>query len=137
MSNYSEAQKRATMKYIKANLEEIKIRVPKGKKEEYKAKAESAGKSLTQYIIDLVEEDGKMKRMKKADMIGLQIFNGSEDYIIKSFDEGSKCFIANVLTQDEATEEFIETDKIIRVPIANVESDYKHDFGKIIKIELI
>lgn len=78
-----------------------------------------------------------MERMKKADMIGLQIFNGSEDYIIKSFDEGSKSFIANVLKQDEATEEFIETDKIIRVPIANVESDYKHDFGKIIKIELI
>lgn len=62
MSNYTEAQKRATMKYIKENLEEIKIRVPKGKKEEYKAKAESAGKSLTQYIIDLVEEDGKMER---------------------------------------------------------------------------
>ena len=37
---YSEAQKRATMKYMKENLEDIKIRVPKGKRAEYKALAE-------------------------------------------------------------------------------------------------
>ena len=31
------------------------ITVPKGKKEEYKAKAEAEGKSLNQYIIDCIE----------------------------------------------------------------------------------
>lgn len=31
------------------------ITVPKGKKDEYKAKAESEGKSLNQYIIDCIE----------------------------------------------------------------------------------
>lgn len=54
---YSEAQKRATAKYMKANLEDIKIRVPKGQRERYKAAAELAGKSLNQYIIDLIEND--------------------------------------------------------------------------------
>ena len=54
---YSEAQKRATAKYVKANLDDIKIRVPKGKREIYKAAAELAGKSLNQYIIDLIEND--------------------------------------------------------------------------------
>lgn len=54
---YSEAQKRATAKYVKANLDDIKIRVPKGKREIYKTAAELAGKSLNQYIIDLIEND--------------------------------------------------------------------------------
>lgn len=54
---YSEAQKRATAKYMKANLEDIKIRVPKGQRERYKTAAELAGKSLNQYIIDLIEND--------------------------------------------------------------------------------
>lgn len=31
------------------------ITVPKGKKDEYKAKAEAEGKSLNQYIIDCIE----------------------------------------------------------------------------------
>lgn len=31
------------------------ITVPKGKKDEYKAKADSEGKSLNQYIIDCIE----------------------------------------------------------------------------------
>lgn len=53
---YSKAQNKATQKYIKNHYDEIKIRVPKGKKEEYKAKAEAAGKSLNQYIIDCIEK---------------------------------------------------------------------------------
>lgn len=54
---YSEAQKRATMKYMKENLEDIKIRVPKGKRAEYKAFAEKRGKSLSRLIVDLIEQD--------------------------------------------------------------------------------
>lgn len=54
---YSEAQKRATAKYMKANLEDIKFRVPKGTRERYKAHAESLGMSLNAYIVTLIEKD--------------------------------------------------------------------------------
>ena len=55
---YTEAQKNATMKYRKkAGIEKIQIDVPQGKKEEYKAKAESKGLSLTAYIVSLIESD--------------------------------------------------------------------------------
>lgn len=40
-------------------FDEIKIRVPAGKKDEFKAMAAEAGKSLNQYIIDCVEAQKK------------------------------------------------------------------------------
>lgn len=53
---YTEAQARATAKYI-ANQDEIKIRVPKGKKDEWKRIAEERGfQSLNQYIIYCIEK---------------------------------------------------------------------------------
>lgn len=54
---YSEAQKKATAKYIKNKLDDIKVRVPKGKREVYKAHAERQGKSLNALIIELLEKD--------------------------------------------------------------------------------
>lgn len=54
---YTEKQNKATQKYIKENLEQISFRVPKGKKEEYQIKAAAKGKSLTAYIVDLIEKD--------------------------------------------------------------------------------
>lgn len=57
MARYSEAQNRATQKYIKNNYDQIVIRIPKGKREIYKAHADSKGKSLNQLIIDLIETD--------------------------------------------------------------------------------
>lgn len=54
---YSEAQKKATAKYMKNNLDDIKVRVPKGKREVYKAHAERKGKSLNALIIELLEKD--------------------------------------------------------------------------------
>lgn len=54
---YSEAQKKATAKYMKNNLDDIKVRVPKGKREVYKAYAERQGKSLNALIIELLEKD--------------------------------------------------------------------------------
>ena len=59
--SYSEAQKRATAKYMKEKLEDIKVRVPKGKREEYKAQAEAKGYSLNAYIIKLIEDDKENK----------------------------------------------------------------------------
>lgn len=51
----SKAQIEATKKYLE-KLDEIKIRVPSGKKEEYKKLAEAEGKSLNQFIIDKIEQ---------------------------------------------------------------------------------
>jgi predicted DNA binding CopG/RHH family protein len=51
---YTEAQKKATIKYLKQTVS-IQIRVTEAKREEYREKAQKAGKSLSQYIIDLLE----------------------------------------------------------------------------------
>ena len=53
---YSQAQNRATQKYVKANYERLYLTCRKGQKEKYQALAEAEGKSLNQYIIDLLEE---------------------------------------------------------------------------------
>lgn len=45
-----------TREYNKANYEQIKMQVPKGTKEKIKAAAEAAGKSMTSYIMEAVEE---------------------------------------------------------------------------------
>ena len=54
MTKGYEQRKEANKKYL-STLDEIRIRVSKGKKDEYKAKAEAEGKSLNQYIIDCIE----------------------------------------------------------------------------------
>ena len=62
---YSEAQKKATAKYMKANLDDIKLRVPKGKREEYKKQVSDLGdKSFNEFAIKAIEE--KIER-EKAD----------------------------------------------------------------------
>lgn len=57
MAKYNENQKKWTMDYMKNNIDDIKIRVPKGKKDEYKALAASRGVSLTKLIVDLLEQE--------------------------------------------------------------------------------
>ena len=52
----SEAQKKANNKYFE-KFDDIKVRVPAGKKDEYKAQAEKNGMSLNAYIIKLLETD--------------------------------------------------------------------------------
>lgn len=54
MSKHYEQRKKANEKYL-SSLDEIKIRVPKGRKDEYKQMAEAEGKSLNQFIIDKIE----------------------------------------------------------------------------------
>ena len=53
----SEAQKKATSKYISKAYDQVSLRMPKGKREEYKAHAERQGKSLNALIIELLEKD--------------------------------------------------------------------------------
>lgn len=52
----SKAQQKAVAKYMKANYDEIKIRMMKGRKDEIKAAALAAGESTNQYIINAVEQ---------------------------------------------------------------------------------
>ena len=54
---YSASQNRATQRYIAKNYEPITLRVKKGEKEKYQQQAAERGKSLNQYIIDLLEAD--------------------------------------------------------------------------------
>ena len=51
---YSQAQNRATQKYIKENLEEVRFRVKKGERTLIKQLADNAGQSMTQYIIQAI-----------------------------------------------------------------------------------
>lgn len=53
----SEARKKANEKYTKNNYDEIKLRVPKGKKELIKEYAESRSESVNGYINRLIDED--------------------------------------------------------------------------------
>ena len=52
----TEAQKRATAKWHKEKVEEIKFRVPKGKKEIFKAHAEKRGESVNAFLLRAAEE---------------------------------------------------------------------------------
>ena len=51
----SEARRKANDKYIKAQ-DEIKIRVPKGRKDEIQAHAAAKGESLNGYVTKAVDE---------------------------------------------------------------------------------
>ena len=52
---YNEARNRATQKYHKEHLEQVNIKVQKGKKEEYKQIAESHNLSMAALISYMVE----------------------------------------------------------------------------------
>ena len=51
---YSQAQNKATQKYITANLEEVRFRVKKGGKSRLQEAALAAGVSMARYIADAV-----------------------------------------------------------------------------------
>lgn len=52
---YTDAQKRATIKYLKDKTDSIQIRTPKGTKDRWKQAAARQGKSLNQLIVEAVE----------------------------------------------------------------------------------
>ena len=52
----TKAQQKATAKYIKNNYDEIKTRVPKGRKAEIQAHAEKQGKSLNAFVNEAIDE---------------------------------------------------------------------------------
>ena len=53
---YTDAQKRATLKYMQEKTDNIQLRLPKGTKERWKAAADAAGySSMTKFVQDVVE----------------------------------------------------------------------------------
>lgn len=52
----TEAQKRAVRKYELENYDFIKVRFKKGEKELIKSAAEASGKSINQFIADIVKD---------------------------------------------------------------------------------
>lgn len=56
---YTDAQKRASVKYLTDKTDNLQVRIPKGYKERYKEHAKQRGKSLTSLIIELLERDIK------------------------------------------------------------------------------
>ncbi len=58
-AKYTEAQKKAIQKHLAEKTDRMDIRMPKGKKEEYKALAERRGKSLNGLILELLENELK------------------------------------------------------------------------------
>ena len=64
---YSEAQNRATQKYIKENLEEVRFRVKKGEKLALQNAAKQAKMSMAQYIIQAINEYAAMQLLSPAE----------------------------------------------------------------------
>lgn len=63
---YTEARKRANIKYIKEKTDDIRLRVPKGTKEAWKDASEKFGAaSMTQYVVKAVEEQIKRDEEKQ------------------------------------------------------------------------
>ena len=53
---YCEAQKRAAMKYMSTNLEEVRFRVKKGERAMLQEEAKANGQSMSQYLIQAVND---------------------------------------------------------------------------------
>ena len=56
MSPASKAQQKAVAKYMKNNYDELKIRVPKGRKEAIQAAASTQGESLNGFVTTAIDE---------------------------------------------------------------------------------
>lgn len=54
---YTDAQKKAAIKYLKERTDSIQIRTPKGTKERWRVAATERGKSLNQFIVDTMETE--------------------------------------------------------------------------------
>ena len=54
---YSEANKRATIKYVKANYDRLEIKVPKGRKAAIEAHVKNKGESINGLVNALLRAD--------------------------------------------------------------------------------
>lgn len=52
----TEARRKASAKYLKESVEDVRIRVPKGQKAVIKAHAESQGESMNAFVVRAINE---------------------------------------------------------------------------------
>lgn len=71
----SEAQKKSAQKWDAANLDRISVAMAKGKKDEIKAAAVTAGESMNQYIITAIES--RMNGRTLTNVAGAQESTGA------------------------------------------------------------
>lgn len=64
MSPASKAQQKAVNKYMRENYDRVNLTMPKGKKDEVNAHAQSQGKSLNGFINEAIDE--KIERDNEA-----------------------------------------------------------------------
>lgn len=55
-TGYTDARKKANEKYLKESVEDVRIRVPKGRKSIIKSHAEQQGESMNQFVIRAINE---------------------------------------------------------------------------------
>ena len=65
MAQASKAQQKAVAKYMKNNYDELKVRVPKGKKEIIKTAAENRGKSINGFINEAIDKAIRNEEVKQ------------------------------------------------------------------------
>lgn len=67
MTRYTEAQKRASIKYMQDKTDDIRLRVPKGTKAAWQAAADKAGSaSMTRYVMEAVAERMQRDEQKNS-----------------------------------------------------------------------
>lgn len=64
---YTQAQNKATQKYIKENLEEVRFRVKKGERAVLQQAAKDSGLSMAQYIIKAINTFADRQVLTPAD----------------------------------------------------------------------
>ena len=64
-SRYTQAQKKAAQKYLSEKIDDIKVRVEKGKRAVIKDHADKQNESMNQYIINAIDE--RMQREDSAE----------------------------------------------------------------------
>ena len=63
-NGYTEARKKANIKYMQDKTDNIQLRLPRGTRELWKEAAELAGYSMTQYVKMAVEKQMEEDKMK-------------------------------------------------------------------------
>lgn len=54
---YTEARKKASIKYMQEKTDDIRLRVPKGTKDKWKSAAEQRNQSMTQFVVETVNKE--------------------------------------------------------------------------------
>ena len=75
-NGYTEARKRANIKYLAEKTDDIRLRMPKGTKEKWRSAAEKSGESMTKFVARAVEE--KIRSLSEENQNEIRTENPSD-----------------------------------------------------------